>query len=78
VRDVVRVHRREHACEDDEEEDCEGDEGDVVAAKAPPGQIPRAAPDDCHLVLFGGEKCCTVEREFGCRLSHFALGLQRV
>ena len=67
---VARVERRGRAHDQDQDEDAERDEGDVVAAEAAPGEVPRAAPDDRDLVLLGGEGGSAVEGEFSCRLGH--------
>ena len=70
VRDVVRVDRRERAGHRDHDEDEERDECDVVPPQAPPGQVPRAAPDDRGSMLFLGENLRGVEREVGSWLRH--------
>src|SRR5205814_249828 len=63
VSDVVRIERRCSANADDQDEDREREEREVVAAEAPPGEVPRAAATN-RLRLGRSELRCRVEGEF--------------
>src|SRR5262245_52314946 len=70
ARDVVRVHRGERACNDDEEEDAERPERDVVPPEPSPRKVAGAAAGDRLRGLGLGEVGRDVEVQVGCRLGY--------